>query len=153
MAANSTPTLLHDFGISVEVPGGWDGIIYRRDDPNAFPIAHLANFPLATNDGDFGQASVDTMPTGGILIVLAEYGPSYVGTPNFSYSGIPVPAAADFFPARLIRALPGQAGGQWFFTVNGRAFMLFVILAGWPNIGGLVQQLLPVLKSVAIDHA
>ena len=155
-------------GISVALPGGWEGRISRQSDPTGpivqqgrtisnvneknFPVTHLANFALPGGRGDFGSGAVDVMGPANVFIALNEYGPECVDTPLFArLDQVPQAlTAGQFSPNQLQRAIPGQAGLQRFFTVNGRAFVLFVVLGGAGNASALVPQANAVLSAVTV---
>jgi hypothetical protein len=141
-------TALDAEGLSVELPPGWEGEIYvRPPEPGATPAAatatarrqgqarpvlQLADFALPRTRGDFGGGAVELMGPRNIFVSLFEHGPESVGTPLFAAAGTPWPVApADFGPNRLQRPLPGQAGGQWFFHHEGRAFCLYAVLGSY----------------------
>ena len=119
-------------------PPGWEGRISKRGQPSVAaarvagapaaegvgpegtpaerpqPIAHLANFPLPEDRGDFGSGAVDVMGSGDVLVVLFEYGPESVGQPLFSREGMPArPDAQDVQPvgAAAHDAGPGRMPG------------------------------------------
>ena len=124
-------------GIEVDVPQGWDGEIYRRSSgitalsgpgDQSRPVMHMANFPLPSERGDFGSGAVELMRSDNLLVVLFEYGPESAGSPLFSARGVPTVSAGDFHPNAMQRPLPGQSGAQYFFSVGGRAFCLYVAL-------------------------
>ncbi len=152
------------YGISTELPEGWEGRITRRPDPTSFggpgraegsagwdgereyPLAHYANFTLPEDRGDFGSGAVDVMGEGSIFITLTEYGTESVGTALFAPQGLPRNLRPrDFSGAMLQRTLPGQAGHQSFFTAAGRPFCLYVVLGAQrqaPSLVPLVNQTL-----------
>jgi hypothetical protein len=51
------------------------------------------------------------------------------------------------------RPLPGQCGGQWFFTENGRAFNLYVVLGSFPARRRLVPTANEILGGITIEEA
>ena len=61
-----------------------------------------------------------------ILICLLEHEPEAAGTALFRRQGIPRLRADRFSPQSMQRALPGMAGTQHFFQVDGRPFCLYV---------------------------
>lgn len=158
-------------GISADLPVGWEGRILRRveDGPpppapgtsgvaattvqeRTFPVAHLANFALPENRGDFGSGAVDLMRSGDVLICLLEYGPECVGTALFSHQGLPRTLEPGQFNARgLQRTIAGQAGTQVWFTENDRAFCLYVVLGRHPEAPTLVPQVNGVLATTTIE--
>lgn len=130
-------------GVTITLPAGWEGRIFTRD-PDPIPrelrpdaattttttgvVAHLANFALPDEMGDFGSGAVDLMTGPDLLVVLFEYGAESVGTALFAAQGLPNLTADDFSPYALRKLLDGQSGVQRFFTLDGRAFCLYVVL-------------------------
>jgi hypothetical protein len=164
---------LSGHGITTELPSGWEGRISRRvADPSravpaaaeglstaavavaeeTFPVAHLANFALPANRGDFGSGAVNVMGPDNVLLCLLEYGPECVDTELFAPTGLPRQLDPGAFGAnQLQRAIKGQAGQQLFFTEANRAFCLFVVLGAQRNAATLVPLADSVLSSVQID--
>lgn len=146
-------------GITVDVPPGWDGEIYRRraetvgfapQSEQSKPVVHLANFPLMAERGDFGSGAVEVMVADNILIVLFEYGSGSVGTTLFRSQGIPRVAPDDFAPHTMQRPLPGQSGAQYFFTEAGRAFCLYVVLGSHGRRRQLVPEINHILATLQL---
>jgi hypothetical protein len=151
------------YGISVNVPSGWDGRIYRRP-PQPVQIAsasvtqmvspavmHAANFALPADPGDFGGGAVEQLGPGNILLVLIEY-PGSSGQTLFRARGIPIPLAAkDFDPAQLQRPRPGHVGLQRFFQTSGRAFCLYCVLFDQADRTPLVNAANGVLATVVVS--
>jgi hypothetical protein len=138
---------LSRFGISVDLPRGFEGAIRRRPDQDVpavgtagapvpvggrhRPVVHLATFGLPTSRGDFGQDAVELMGPDDVFITLFEYERESAGAALFSSSGLPRQLRGrDFRPSQLQRSLPGQVGFQAFFTEAGRPFTLYVVLGG-----------------------
>jgi hypothetical protein len=119
-------------GITIELPPGWSGRVFSRG--GGIATMHAGNFTLALNDGEFGDSSTGAMHDGASFIALTEYRAG---------AGLK-PGAGLFAPRRIPRRLdptalkrtalahprPGQVGAQRFFTVAGRPFCLYVVLAG-----------------------
>ncbi|HUG08782.1 MAG TPA: hypothetical protein VMP13_07810 [Acidimicrobiia bacterium] len=144
--------------ISVEVPPGWEGII----DGGGFEqlssgarrptLMQLGSFPLPAGRGSFGSGATELMNSDDILIVLFEYGSESAGTPLYRAEGIPRSLdPADFDRDALQHAIPGQSGVQRFFTENGRAFCLYVVIGSHIDRAELVSKVNQVLASVAIS--
>jgi hypothetical protein len=122
---------LSAYGISLELPRGWDGRIYRR--PGASPTLHAANFGLPAEDGDFGSGATAHMPDGGVFLALKEYaaGPRLrPGVGLYASRSLPLPLSSRYFHPRALQVgRPGQAGFQHFFTAAGRrAFCLYAVI-------------------------
>jgi hypothetical protein len=119
------------YGISLELPRGWDGRIYRR--PGASPTLHAANFQLPPDDADFGSGATGRMPPGGIFVALKEYaaGPNLrPGVGLYASHSLPLPLERRYFHPRALQVgRPGQAGFQHFFTARGRRpFCLYAVI-------------------------
>src|ERR1700716_2202697 len=116
----------------IELPRGWSGRLFGRAGDIA--TLHTANFPLPLHDGEFGDRSTAAMHAGASFAALTEYrpGPKLAGGAGlFAASRMPVPLdPAGFGRERLAHARPGQLGCQHFFTLAGRPFCLYVVIAG-----------------------
>ena len=139
-------------GVAVDVPRGWEGRILRRASVNpveqARTVVHVASFPLPEERGDFGVGVTDLMRSGDVFVTLFEYGPESLGQPLFASQGVPQLTPADFSARRLQRTLSGQVGCQHFFTVGGRPFCLYVVIAGRIHVRALVTELNQMLQQL-----
>jgi len=140
-------------GVEIELPDGWDGRIYRReaDDASVARRAlHAANFALPTNLGDYAVGAAERMRTGDVLVVLLEFDPESAGRGLFGNEGLPTGLRAeDFSPTAMPRKMPGRTAAQWFFSLAGRAFCLYVVLGnhnGRAALMPLVNQVVETLK-------
>jgi hypothetical protein len=165
MSAAVTPLAAH--GISVGLPQRWEGRLYLRSTepaggahPAAFgwpeeqanPVLHAANFALPAGRGDFGTGAVELMGEQHVFVSLFEYGPEEAGRPLFAARGFPRLTVADFAPNALQRRLPGQLGCQRFFTEQGRAFCLYVVLGSRRHAVSLVQEVHEVLARLTVGQ-
>jgi hypothetical protein len=101
--------------------------------------------------GSFGSGAVELMNNQDIFMALFEYGPDSVGTALFAAEGIPRDLQARQFDRNMLqRALPGQTGLQQFFTHNGRAFCLYVVLGSHIDRADLLPRVNAVLDSLEI---
>jgi hypothetical protein len=149
--------------LGVTPPQGWDAEIFTRaTDPRVRtpfgvgekvpPIAHVANFGLPPERGDFGGGAVELMESGAVFVALLEHDPSEADTALFRGKGVPWPLTADdFAPENLQRGIGGQTGCQRFFLVDGRPFCLYVVLGSHRQRGLLVRQVNDVLASLTFD--
>ncbi len=142
-------------GLEIELPDGWDARIYRREADGAADdvtrrALHAANFALPTNLGDYAVGAIERMSTGDVLVVLLEFDPDRAGLGLFRNEGLPTGlSAGDFSPTAMPRAIPGRTAAQWFFSLGGRAFCLYVVLgshAGRADAMPLVNQVVQTLK-------
>lgn len=143
--------------MAVELPGGWeaqlDEGLQLLDDGALRPtVAHIGNFPLPPGRGDFGSGAIERMQPGDALIVLFEYGPESAGTALFASEGIPrFVRTSDFDREALHTAVSGMSGVQRFFTVNGRAFCLYVVVGSHIDRADVVSDINRVLASLELE--
>lgn len=134
-------------GIHVDLPTGWSGRVFSRQDGVA--TLHVGNYALAlSDDGQFGDRSTEGMRPGAIFFSLTEYRPGAglrAGHGLFSATRIPRRLDPAQFSVRgLAHPRPGQVGSQHFLTTAERPFCLYVVLAGQRT--GRRRQL------AAVDH-
>jgi hypothetical protein len=144
-------TRLASLGLSIDLPQGWEGTIYQREDGH--PILHAATFPLPNERGDFGNGAVDRMGWDDILLVLLEYDQQSAGTALFANVGPPSNLnGADFSPTTMQKVIPGQAGLQRFFTASqtNRAFCLYAVIGAYRRAARLAAELTTVLQTMTI---
>lgn len=143
-------------GRSVQLPHGWEGRIYRRQpeeaDATSRPVLHAGSFALPEERGDFGSDATDLMDVDDVFVSLLEYDPEAAGTALFSASGPPWPVPARAFsPRQLQRHVPGQSGAQFFFSHEGRAYCLYVVLGDHSRREALVAAANELLASVRLS--
>lgn len=140
-------------GRSIDAPAGWEVRIFAR--AGAAPVLHVASFPLAEHDGDFGAAATARMRSGDAFAALIEYRVDATLRPGhglFSPSGRPSSLRAiEFRPNQLQVARRGQLGCQRFFTDTGRPCCLYsVIQPGREGPERLAQELTGVLATLEL---
>jgi hypothetical protein len=137
------------YGISVDLPTGWEGRIYKR--PEGDPTLHAGNFPLPVEDGDFGSRALAAMGSGGAFFAVTEYDQALASQGLFAPgSPAPLPVAPELDPNALLRIRPGQSGLQRFITIGGRPFCVYVVVGSVPSAGALLAQANQVLQTVSI---
>jgi hypothetical protein len=152
-------TDLSGSGISLDLPAGWGGEIrppgltrLGADEVKLPTVAHVANFPLPADRGDFGDGVVEIMQTEDVLMVLYEYDSSKAGDGLFRHEGTPGPLRrGDFDPAMLQRGVPGQSGLQLFFSDAGRAFCWYIVVGSHLDRSDVLPFINHVLGSLRID--
>jgi hypothetical protein len=155
-------------GISVTLPSGWEGRVFRRpssgevgassvDGPPAPPgetthaIVHVATIPLPADLGDFGSAAVPDLGPLDAFVMLVEYDPSEVTKPLFALSGVPRSLSPDdFSPSVMQRRIEGQAGCQVFCNEAGRAFCLYVVIGSFNARSRSVKRVNDVLSTLDV---
>ena len=147
-------------GISVDVPSGWEGRIYEKHEraprptgtleqnPNA--VLHVASFPLPPGAGDYGGGAVEQMTNTDLLVILLEHGRQSASTPLFASASVPRLTVDDVSTTCLQRLLDGQGGAQKFFTVNSRAFCLYVVFGSYMRRGRTMPVVNEILRSLSI---
>lgn len=142
-------------GLEIGLPDGWDARIYRReavDDVITRRALHAANFALPTNLGDYAVGAIEGMTPGDVLVVLLEFDPGNAGQGLFANEGLPTDlAASDFSPTAMPRAMPGRTAAQWFFSLNGRAFCLYVALGSHTERAAMIDQVNQVVATLKVD--
>jgi len=157
-------TKLRAHGLSVEVPGGWDGQIFRRPgaDPSASrsaivadgtsnPVLHVASFPLPAGRGDYGSGAVERMRPADVLVCLLEFDREAAHTALFAHDGLPQLRPVDFAPHTMQRTIAGLSGAQVFTTVNRRAFGVYAVIGATHTKAPLVDQVNQVLRAVEVE--
>jgi hypothetical protein len=157
-------------GIAVDLPPGWEASLYRRDQTPAgqvralglherapgattHPVLHAGSFPLPPDRGDYGSGAVDVMSEKDILVSLVEFHPDAARTALFAAGPPEALTSDDFGGQSLQRVIAGQSGCQRFFSVNGRAFCLYVVLGSHARRHLLVPMVNQVLESLDIAEA
>lgn len=148
---------LRAHGITAQLPGGFEGQIFRRQvvaGEVAHPVAQFATVALPAQVGDFGGGVVNLMGSSDIFAVLFQYGPESLGKALFARQGMPRQlATSDFRPFTLRRGMPGQSGTQWFFTEAGKPFTLYAVLGSHRARAQLVPRLNGLLQNISVAPA
>src|SRR5436853_447042 len=166
---------LQGYGISVVLPGGWEGRIFTHagdEDSDNRPTLHMASFPLPVDEGDFGFDVVAGMSASGIFVSLVEYTPDcylpevdLTTDPSaidldpsatvFSSIGIPVVNGGDFDQAVVVAdtTLTAITAVQYPFSAAGRPFVLYVVVGDEANLGPAVGQVNALLDTLVISPA
>jgi len=144
-------------GLEIELPEGWDARIYRREVDDAVDVSrralHAANFALPTNLGDYAVGAAERMTAGDVLVVLLEFDPDSAGQGLFGNEGLPSGlSATDFSPTAMPRAMPGRTAAQWFFSLDGRAFCLYVVLGSHNQRAAMMPIVNQVVETLKIDQ-
>jgi hypothetical protein len=139
------------YGISADIPEHWEARFFRHG--GGEPTLHAASFPLPHSDGEFGSRATARMPGEGLFLSLTEYS---VGDGISIERGLfahPLPRSVDvrtFSSRSLLRHRQGQRGTQRFFSAAGRAFCLYVVIAGHTSARRRVGDLDRVLRTLEV---
>jgi hypothetical protein len=156
-------------GISVDLPNGWDGQIRGAGatsggralraaggapEPSEAmgSVLHAATFALPAERGDYGSGAVELMGGSDVLICLLEHEPEAADTALFSRQGLPRLEASQFSPQAMQRAIPGMAGTQHFFQLNGRPLCLYVVVGSFRTRGPLVLAADSVVRTIQVSR-
>jgi len=143
-------------GISVDLPSGWDGRVFRRTAPapeTTHAVMHAASFALPVDAADYGDGAVQLMGDTDVFMALVEFHPDSTATPLFSAQGRPAPfQARDASTTTLQRAVGGQAGIQRFFSEADRAWSLYVVLGRADQPAALVDEANGVISTIRITQ-
>jgi hypothetical protein len=142
-------------GLAVETPRGWDARIFRREAQTAgeltLPVLHAADFPLPAVRGDYGSGAVEIMGPGHVFLALIEFDPADAATQLFSHERPSRLTSGEFGPDRLQRGLPGQAGSQFFFAEQNRAFCLYVVIGSYDGRTSLVPRANGIFQTMEVS--
>lgn len=112
---------------------------------------HVANFALPAERGDFGGGAVELMGLRHAFVSLVEYEDNLAGVGLFAREGVPRRIRPEEFdPQALQRTITGQAGLQRFFTADGRAFCLYVVLGGHRMARVITPAINEVLETIEV---
>ena len=158
------------YGITVDLPAHWDGIIFRRtphgasppsgsgdvgvaafDEGVVKPVAHLANFPLPGDRGDYGSGAVERMGPGDVLVCVLEFDEASADTKLFAHEGVPRLRPGSYAPNAMQRTIPGMSGAQAFFRVGRRAFCIYSVLGSHRDRVALTPLVNDLLASLRIS--
>jgi hypothetical protein len=150
-------------GLSCAVPNGWDVRIEQREQSSVnvpttdlpmggfvHPVLHAATSSLPPRRGDYGSGYVEKMTPSDVFVSIAEFDHEAGETAMFLDGLPPALRSADFHPEAQQRVIAGMCGSQRFFTTNGRAFGLYVVLGSWLQRKLLVQHANGFISTVEI---
>jgi hypothetical protein len=118
---------LEAYGISLELPPGWEGSAFRHD--GGEPTVHVASFRLPSRDGEFGTRATGIMPRDGLFLAMTEYRVTGCELRAGIFAGRRPRSLrnAELGASTLLRPVAGQRGLQRFFAAANRAFCLYVV--------------------------
>lgn len=150
------PRSLSRNGITVGVPSGWESRIRQSAAEDGegvtYPVVHAATVPLSGKVADYGAGAVEQLGPDDVFVSLLEFGDEAVGSKLFSeVDAIPTLDPTLFHPNQLQRRLRGQAGAQVFFTYEGRAFCLYVVLGSHARRIDLTAKANRLVRSLSIS--
>src|SRR5579884_413270 len=114
------------------MPASWDARLVRRS--SHLRALQAASFPLDPDDDELGSISTAMMDAGDCFVGLVEYlaGSGVIpGQAPFNAKRIDLPLDPTWFSDRaLAHWQPEPTAWQQCFTTSGRAFGLYLVIAG-----------------------
>ncbi len=138
---------LHGYGISLELPPGWEGRIYRR---HGAATLHAGNFALPGHDADYATRALGRMGRDSILLVVTEFDRSQAHRGLFDHRRPRELHRDQFDPRAMQRLVPGLTGHQRFFTDSHRTFCLYAVVADGHGMRARVHELNDVIATLRI---
>lgn len=150
------PRSMSKDGITVTVPEGWESRIRRsaatERGGRTFPVLHASTIPLDGSVADYGAGAVERLGPNDVFLSLVEFGAEAIGSNLFAQvEEIPTLHPNLFHPNQLQRLLRGQAGAQVFFTFEGRAFCLYVVLGSHSRRASLTGRANQLVGRLSIE--
>jgi hypothetical protein len=100
--------------------------------------------------GDYGSGFVERMTPTDVFVCLGEFDHE-AGAEAMFDAGMPTALRpADFHPDAQQRVIAGMCGTQRFFTTDGRAFCLYVVLGSWLQRTNLVPVANSFLSTIEV---
>ena len=138
------PLVLRGHGISIRLPVGWTGVIYKRT--RGLPILHAASLKLPRADGDDGAINaVPRMHRDDVLLVMLQGDPKFAGYPR---RRLPIQLRSSDFAAPVEGMPLSHAFARVDFTYRERAFDLWVEFATKPARRTVISKANRVLESM-----
>lgn len=141
-------------GLALDVRRGWEARMWTPDLPPPAinrPVVRLANFPLPLTKDTYAEDVADSLQRGQVVASLVEFDPSLADRGLYAPQGAPDLQVGDLDPRAVQRPHPGRAGLQRFFSVNGRAFSLYVIAREGAGMPGALAELAASLRTLTVE--
>jgi hypothetical protein len=124
--------VLEGDGLRIDLPAGWEGR-WLRPSPQLRAV-QAADVPIDPEDDELGERTTGALPPGSCFLSVTEYLAGSGMAPGrgaFRQRGIDLPLdPTQFSPSHVAHLLPGLSATQQSFTQAGRAFSLYVVIAG-----------------------
>jgi hypothetical protein len=141
-------------GLAVRIATGWEARMWLPDLPPPAinrPVVRLANFALPFSRDTYADDVADTLEPGGVVASLVEFEPGLAGHGLYASEGVPTFGARDLDPRVVQVQGDGRVGVQRFFSVEGRAFSLYVIGRRGPRLTQALVDLAAMLRTLAVE--
>ena len=149
-SSHATKSTVSGYGLSIQLPAGWNGRIYRPSPADAITL-EAATVPLApTGDGSFEQTE-QAMGAGDAYIRLSDIGapPPYLGKEH-TWQRASLPISVD--PTSVQRYLEGQSLPANIIrplVIKNRAITVYVGFGSSPSPAAM-KQVNQVLSSLSV---
>jgi hypothetical protein len=124
--------LLQGDGLQIDLPAGWYGR-WLQPSPQLAAL-QAAEVSIEVADDELGERTTAALPPGASYLSVTEYLPGSGMEPGrgaFRPRKIDLPLdPTQFSPDRVAHPRPGLSATQQSFTLGGRAFSLYVVIAG-----------------------
>ncbi len=147
-------TELRAHGISLAIHRGWEARVWVPDLPppaENHPVVRLANFALPSSRNTYAEDVADGLRPGQVVASLAEFSPALADRGLYAPQGVPRVHVGDLDPRAVQRQGHGRAGVQRFFSVEGRAFSLYVVGRGGDGLAEALGALDAQLHALVVD--
>ncbi len=147
-------TELRAHGISLAIHRGWEARVWVPDLPppaENHPVVRLANFALPSSRNTYAEDVADGLRPGQVVASLAEFSPALADRGLYEPQGVPRVHVGDLDPRAVQRQGHGRAGVQRFFSVEGRAFSLYVVGRGGDGLAEALAALDAQLHALVVD--
>jgi hypothetical protein len=142
-------------GISIRLPHGWEGRIFVPDLPPPalnLPVLHATDQPLTMGRSTFAPELAARAGGVGTVIALVEFDPHLADEGLYAAQGLSLPVRrTDLHPKALQVPDEQQEGRQFFFSLGGRAFCLYVVVGTGPGLPDRLARLNQGLGALRID--
>jgi hypothetical protein len=148
-------------GLSLELPGGWEGGVAGPRGSDYGPFLQAANRPLAPPESDpFATTTRRELAPDDVTLVLIEYTESLAErgrepgeNGNFSVEELPIAIREGDFQPSFEGVSDLHDFARRTFTVNGRSFDLWVEFGQKPAAGDLVSVVNDILATFRAEPA
>jgi hypothetical protein len=154
--AGSTVT---GYGLSLELPAGWEGGVAGPRGSDYGPFLQAANHPLAPPESDpFATTTRRELAHDDVTLVLIEYTRSLAERGlepgekgNFPVEELPISIREEDFQSSFEGVSDLHDFARRTFTINGRSFDLWVEFGQKPAPGSLVSAVDEVLATLRVE--
>jgi hypothetical protein len=147
-------TLLAGHGLSIGLPGGWEGRIYVADLPAPavnMPVLHATDLGLTSQRSTFAPEIAARAGGTGTLVALAEFESrlANVGLYERKTLGLPI-RRQDLHANALQVPVPELEGHQRFCSLGDRAFALYLVVGTGPGLGERLDRVNEMLGTLEV---